>query len=344
MALSRTYKIKLDKKDYLRALLTDTAPSDVPLIFSNEGLYVNAHRAMSPSSEPLNKIVFALYSKHIDPALNESLNVSVAMQEKLKYSSPFKYKIIKNEHKLRTLSLTHPRAQLNFAEFYRDHSPEINYLCGQSNFSIRAPVKVGNSFTLRTQRKITSEDYKNIDIDTLESELYKKSSSSFYTYKGHTRLYKIYTSERYVELEKKFNHMWLLDISNCFDSIYTHSISWAIKEKSFIKDHVSHSNQFCQKLDTLMQRSNNNETNGISIGSEFSRVFSEIIFQQIDVNIEKYLSDKFKLKHSLDYEIIRYVDDYMVFSTSEKSANIIYKAISDALNEYNLYLSDAKDS
>ncbi len=342
MAIKKSYKIKLDKKDYLRALLTDTAPNDVPLVFSNEGLYVNSHRANNQSSELLNKIIFALYSNHIDPSKNNYLNISDRMSAKNKYSSPFKYKIIKNEHKLRTLSLTHPRTQLNFTEFYRDHSPEINYLCGHSQFSIRAPVKVGNSFTLKSQRKITSEDYKNIDIDTLESELHKKSSSSFFTYKGHTRLYKIYTSERLIGLEKKFNHMWLLDISNCFDSIYTHSISWAVKDKSFIKEHVKFSNQFCQKLDTLMQRGNNNETNGISIGSEFSRVFAEIIFQKIDVNIENYLDDKFGLKHSVDYEVIRYVDDYMIFSTSEKSANIVYKAIEDALNDYNLYLSEAK--
>lgn len=35
------HNIKIDKKDFLRSLLTDTSPNDVPLIFSNDGLYIN---------------------------------------------------------------------------------------------------------------------------------------------------------------------------------------------------------------------------------------------------------------------------------------------------------------
>lgn len=342
MAIIRNRIIKLDKKDYFRGLLTDTAPNDVPIIFSNEGFYVNSHRANIDNGDKLNKIVGSIYANHIDPSLGISINKNVAMEKKFKYTSPFKYKIIKNEYSLRTLSLIHPRTQLNLAEFYRDHSPEINYLCGKSNFSVRAPVKVGNSFTINSSRKISSEDYKSIDIDTLESELYKKSASSFFTYRGYTRLYKIYNSEHFVQLEKKYTQMWLLDIANCFDSIYTHSIAWAVKDKQFIKDHTRYSSQVCQKMDTLMQRSNNNETNGICIGAEFSRVFSEIIFQKIDKNIEEFLDIKMGFKYAIDYEVIRYVDDYMIFASTENIAKSVYKAVSDCLNKYNLYLSDAK--
>jgi hypothetical protein len=343
MEIKRRYQLKLDKKDYLRALLTETAPSDVPLIFSNEGLYINCHRAERNTNNPIGKYVLEIFKQHINPSLNESIAIDERMRKKQKYSSPFKYKIIKNENSLRTLSLLHPRTQLNIAELYRDHSPELNYLCSKSKFSIRAPVKVANSFTLNTsKRNINISDYKSIDVDTLESELYKKSASSFFTYKGKTRIYKIYNSEKFVELEKKFGHMWLLDISNCFDSIYSHSVSWAIKDKEFIKNNVRNSNQFCQKLDTLMQRSNNNETNGICIGSEFSRIFAEIIFQKIDQNIESFLLKKFNLRTSIDYEIIRYVDDYIVFAKTIEAEQLIYNAISDSVNEYNLYLSSEK--
>ncbi len=38
----RKKTIKLDKKDYLRALLCDTQPTDCPIILSNDGLYLNA--------------------------------------------------------------------------------------------------------------------------------------------------------------------------------------------------------------------------------------------------------------------------------------------------------------
>ncbi|PKM19289.1 MAG: hypothetical protein CVV11_12980 [Gammaproteobacteria bacterium HGW-Gammaproteobacteria-15] len=343
MEIIKRYQIKLDKKDYLRALLTDTAPSDVPLIFSNEGLYINSHRAKRNSDKLIDRYVFEIFKNHIDPSLDDTKKTDESMKKKKMASSPFKYKIIKNESSLRTLSLLHPRAQINISELYKQFSSEINYLCSKSKFSIRAPVKVANSFTLKTsKRSIDIKDYKSIDVDTLDSELYKRSASSFFTYKGKTRLYKIYNSERFIELEKKFSHMWLLDISNCFDSIYSHSISWAAKDKEFIKSHVKSSNQFCQTIDTLMQRTNNNETNGICIGSEFSRIFAEIIFQKIDVDIERLLLEKLNLKHAVDYEIIRYVDDYMIFSKSIEDQQAVYNAVSDSINKYNLYLSSQK--
>ena len=38
-----------------------------------------------------------------------------------------------------------------------------------------------------------------------------------------------------------------------------------------------------------MQRLNYNETNGIVIGPEFSRIFAEIILQRVDKEVEKAL-------------------------------------------------------
>ena len=38
-----------------------------------------------------------------------------------------------------------------------------------------------------------------------------------------------------------------------------------------------------------MQEMNYNETNGIVIGPEFSRIFAEVILQQIDTSVEREL-------------------------------------------------------
>ena len=73
-----------------------------------------------------------------------------------------------------------------------------------------------------------------------------------------------------------------MDVSKCFDSIYTHSLSWACKDKKFVKKNLDISSSFADVFDELMQRSNYKETNGILIGPEVSRVFAEIIFQEID--------------------------------------------------------------
>ncbi|HBW2483674.1 TPA: RNA-directed DNA polymerase, partial [Klebsiella pneumoniae] len=141
------------------------------------------------------------------------------------------------------------------------------------------------------------------------------------------------------DLEKRFSIMWMLDVSHCFDSIYTHSISWALKNKPYIRKHVKYSNQFGQELDTLMQRSNNNETNGIPIGSEFSRVFAELIFQRIDCSIESNLFDEYGWVNHEDYVILRYVDDFIVFCNNEANAELITKTINVKLNDFNLQLN-----
>lgn len=328
-------KITLDKKDYLRGLLSDTLPFDTPIIFSNDGFYINSKRYdknFSGDMEVINKV----YQKIIDPLKETPPDIS----KKKKQSSPYKYKIIKDAYNFRELSLIHPRAQINYCEFYNKFSSVILHNASNSSFSIRRPVKVSSSFYINENDN--DGMYKKSNITSTKKELTKKFSSSYYSYYGVNRLYKYFNSLNFYEHEKKFSTMWMLDVSHCFDSIYTHSVSWAIKGKDYIRSHLDYNSQFAQELDTLMQRSNNNETNGIPIGSEFSRIFSELIFQRIDTDIENEIKSKYKWNHNVDYKILRYVDDYILYSHNEEQALAITKIISLKLNNYNLHLNNQK--
>lgn len=332
--------IKLDKKDHLRALLSDTSPSDTPIIYSNDGLYINIKTNNGKLSNNVYNPTVSFLNKLLSPINSGIGNYEDRLSKQKKQSSPYKYKIIKNEISLRTLSLIHPRSQLNYCDFYKEYASAISYHSSLSPFSIRSPHKVASSFFSRNIEP--TNKYKDTDIDTLENELVRKYASSYFTYKGFNRIHKLYDSNKYIELEKKFNKMWKLDVSTCFDSIYTHTISWAIKNKEYIKSRVQYINQFPQQLDTLMQRSNNNETNGIPIGSEFSRVFSELIFQRIDRNIEIKIRNKYKYEHNRDYVILRYVDDFIIFSKSNEISECVFNIITDSLKEYNLSLNESK--
>lgn len=336
MAIKRN--IKLDKKDYLRALLCDTQPGDCPIIFSNDGLYINLIEHESNCNDSLNYTPISSFLKKIvNPGLDSSIGVDEQAQKKKKQSSPFGYCIVKDAFSLRHLSLIHPRSQVNYSEFYKNYSSAITLNTLKSNYSIRYPRKVANSFFLYENN--ASEKYKGEDIETTTDELMRKYSSSYFTYGGFNRIYKLFQSKMFIDLEKRFSVMWMLDVSHCFDSVYTHSISWALKNKSYIREHVKYSNQFGQELDVLMQRSNNNETNGIPIGSEFSRVFAELIFQRIDCNVESYILSEYGWVNNKDYVILRYVDDFIVFCNNESNAEIITKIINIQLKEYNLQLN-----
>jgi len=55
---------------------------------------------------------------------------------------------------------------------------------------------------------------------------------------------------------------------------------------------------------------NYNETNGIVIVPEFSRIFSEVVLQYIDKTVEANLAKNHKIYRNKNYECYRYVDDY----------------------------------
>ena len=336
--MKKTKRSKIDKKDYFRAMLTDTAPSDVPIVFSNDGLYINHHKSEAVKGKGFS-IIRSLYVNIVSPADDDRVGAVDTEKEQVKQSYPLKYKIIKNENSLRTLSLIHPRSQKNHCDFYREYGSAITYLCAQSPFSIRAPAKVGGAFYSGDTDGINK--YKEINIDTLESELRRKHASSYFTYRGYNRLYKLYNSLRYLRLEQKYSSMWMLDVANCFQSIYTHSISWAIKNKDFVKSNINYTSQFCQKFDTLIQRSNNNETSGVPVGSEVSRIFAEVILQDADVKIMQELN-RAGLKYEVDYEVLRYVDDYLVFSHSGDMSEVVSNTIADVISGYNLNVNESK--
>ena len=317
-------KIKLDKKDSLRALLTDTYPGETPIIYSNDGLYANSHKRRLAKKPPI--ILTSIFTNLLEASNRGFI--------------PYKYCIKKDDFSLRQLSLIHPASQIRFCALYENYSDKIIYLCSKSKFSIRAPSRVSASYYSRDTDH--SENYKEINVDTIDVELRRRHASSYFSYRGFNRIYKFFASNAYFELESRFHHMWMLDIANCFDSIYTHSISWAVKNKAYAKQNTAAKNQFCDEFDKQMQASNHSETNGIPIGSEVSRIFAEIIFQRIDLNIEKQLTDKFSLRQSTDYALFRYVDDYILFAKKRENCEHITKVICECIQEFNLYINEQK--
>jgi hypothetical protein len=90
-----------------------------------------------------------------------------------------------------------------------------------------------------------------------------------------------------------------------------------------------------------MQRSNYNETNGIVVGPEFSRIFAEIILQDVDRTIQRSLL-KEGLSEGLHYSIRRYVDDYSIFANSDQTIDKVDKLLRSELSKYKLYINESK--
>jgi hypothetical protein len=164
---------------------------------------------------------------------------------------------------------------------------------------------------------------------------------SFFAYGRYNLLFKFYDSEEYMSLEKAFSFMRSFDVHRCFAHIYTHSVTWAAKGKSHAKAHA-HAYSFEGSFDTLMQKGNYNETNGIVIGPEISRIFAEIVLQDADLYIQRRLRETQHWISGRDYEMRRYVDDYFVFANSTDVLDGVQEILEECLEEYKLFLNAEK--
>ncbi len=134
-----------------------------------------------------------------------------------------------------------------------------------------------------------------------------------------------------------------IDVSKCFDSIYTHSLPWAVLGKDQTKFSLEESKStFGGRFDALMQNLNHKETNGIVIGPEFSRIFAEIILQSVDAELITKLAEVANLTHKVDYEIFRYVDDFFVFYNEESTQLKIFETLQQVLRSKKLSINTAK--
>ncbi|WP_406870282.1 antiviral reverse transcriptase Drt3b [Thioclava sp. 'Guangxiensis'] len=316
-------RVRLNRADKWRVVLTDTSPFEVPIIISNDGFYKNLHNVATKSA-------------HFQELFDALLLVDDGS-----YTIPLRYNIVKDSRSVRTLSLLHPRGQVMLADFYHKYEELICEYSGRGPFSIRAPKKVGGSFFVPSSVQ-GKNHYKNSTVDTVDLDRLVRNPASYFAYSGFQRLYKFFASSDHIRLEKKFRYQLSLDISKCFDSIYTHSMAWATRGKEEAKDNT-HALSFGNQFDKVMQRLNHNETSGICIGPEVSRIFAEIILAKVDQNARKNLEMRSPpIRDGVDYECRRYVDNYYVFSNDLVTVEQVEHELSLALQEYNLHLNIGK--
>jgi hypothetical protein len=313
-------KIRIKQKDKNRVLLTEVLPYETPIIFSNRLLYTFAN-----ASELANVTVPTLVNRIFRPAGQ-------------KYSIPYDYHIRQGVGKVRQLSLIHPANQLSIPKFYQSYDDLILSLCRRSRYSLRFPVRVASYFYTHEFDETAGLNDTQVDVAPSADEFENKYASSYFYYSKFNQLYKFIDSTEFLDLERRFTFLKRFDVKRCFASIYTHTLSWAVKGKTFAKEHKGLS--FDSAFDQLMMAANYNETNGIVVGPEISRIFAEIILQQIDLNISSNIKEV-GISDS-EYSIRRYLDDYFLFTRNKDIEDKIHCIVERELQEYKLYLNESK--
>lgn len=329
-----------------RVVLSDVLPYETPVTFSNRYFY----KFLIKRNKYLNGIEILKgknkqdFIKKNKKAHSEIESILFGVKEKTK---PFHFNLTHKQNDFRELSIIHPVNQRKMVSFYEKYRNLIIYYCSLSPFSIRKPTKVANFIFYNDvlHKKNEDKDLHHSQIEQDDSEY--ENLKSFFSYRKYSNIHKFYEDYPFHRSEKKFNKLLKIDISKCFDSIYTHTLPWALLNKNIVKTNIKPSlATFGGEFDRLMQDLNANETNGIIIGPEFSRIFAELILQQIDINIYERLKTKDtngkSLIHKVDYEIFRYVDDYFVFYNDEIDVERIKENFKLALKEFKMYLNNEK--
>ncbi|MED5524325.1 MAG: antiviral reverse transcriptase Drt4 [Pseudomonadota bacterium] len=139
--------------------------------------------------------------------------------------------------------------------------------------------------------------------------------------------------ERINELEFSNSFKVNADIANCFGSIYSHAIPWALIGQDEAKAKKDNLNAWYNKLDEFQRKIKRNETNGIPIGSAASSIIVEIMLCQVDTKLREK-----------GYHHFRYVDDYSLYCKTGEEANKFIQDLDKLLSNYKLTLNLRKTS
>lgn len=138
-----------------------------------------------------------------------------------------------------------------------------------------------------------------------------------------------------------FEYLFHTDISDCYGSLYTHTVAWALHGIEESKsDRGQDRGLLGNKIDYLLRCMTNGQTNGIPQGSSLMDLVAEMVLSYIDVLLyDRLVSKRITSKQ---YKIIRYRDDYRIFSNNPQLGELIVKELSDVLHIFGMKISPGK--
>lgn len=249
---------------------------------------------------PFNTIDLADNIQELRIKWNKALN-NLTKLEKNYYreTNSCKYNIPKNEFIRRALHIPNPLCQIQLTQLISSNWTEIQDKINKSKISYSKPF---NNPFLINRAVITKNNFSDFTKERL-----------------------IISADMLFEIKT--------DISRFYNSIYTHSIPWAIHGKRISKENRNDLSLLGNKIDKLLREGNFGQTVGIPIGPDTSLIFAEIIHSEIDNRIQS-LFPKIKF--------LRFMDDLYAYCDNLAEAEKFIKKYQILLSEYQLELNEEK--
>ena len=149
--------------------------------------------------------------------------------------------------------------------------------------------------------------------------------------------------QRSIELSLEYHYVLHTDIADCYGSIYTHSIAWALHGRGKAKENRTNQSLLGNVIDRHIQDMREGQTNGIPQGSVLMDFVAEMVLGYADELLHERLKKRPK-PNCIDYHILRYRDDYRVFVNSPELGETILRELTEVLAGLGLKLNGSKTS
>ncbi len=144
--------------------------------------------------------------------------------------------------------------------------------------------------------------------------------------------------QKSIELALDYEYILHTDITDCYGSIYTHTIAWALHTKEIAKRERRRNKLIGNVMDKHLQDMSFGQTNGIPQGSVLIDFIAEMVLGFADLQ----LTERIKTSGLDDFKIIRYRDDYRIFTNNPQSGELIVKQVTEILIELGMRLNTQK--
>lgn len=204
------------------------------------------------------------------------------------------YKATRFNNVPRLLSIPHPKPYIDICFEIFNNWNKIKHICSNQN-SLICPKAHADGRTIIMDYEGAAE--------------------------GRSRYYKL-------AFGKKF--LAHTDIANCFPSLYSHSLPWALVGFITAKKNIGKPTVWFNKVDACFRYCSRNETAGVPIGPATSNIACEIILERIDKKLRK------------KFQYVRFVDDYTAYCKTHADAEEFIRQLSIELIKYKLNLNIKK--
>ncbi len=144
--------------------------------------------------------------------------------------------------------------------------------------------------------------------------------------------------QRSIELALDYGNMIQTDITDCFGSIYTHSIAWSMHGREKARAHRKDMGMLGNSIDSHVQRICGGQTNGIPQGCLLMNFVAEMVLGYADLQLSEKICDK----GINDYKILRFRDDYRIFTDSPRDGETILKILTETMIGLGMRLNPSK--